>query len=314
MACLRIGTSSWKYDSWEGLVYSPGSAEGYLVQYAREFDTVEIDQWFWSLFDSPVPRLPEPTTAAEYAAAVPEGFRFTIKVPNSITLTHHYDKGSPTFGRTPMEPLRGKGRKQPLRPNPHFLSRELFAAFLGRTEALHSRIGALIFQFEYLNRRKMPSQEEFQSRFGEFASGVACPLPCAVEIRNPNYLNEGYFGFLETCGYAPCLLQGYYMPDLRQVFGAHEEQLLRRRWLILRLHGPDRKGMEALSGGRWDRVVAPKDEEIDELGGIISRALARGLDIYLNVNNHYEGSAPLTIAKIRAAIQKRATAEAQSSQ
>jgi uncharacterized protein YecE (DUF72 family) len=305
MAALRIGTCSWKYDSWEGLVYSPGSAESYLAQYARSFDTVEIDQWFWSLFDSPTPRLPEPTVVAEYAASVPPEFRFTIKVPNSITLTHHYSKRNPTFGRTSMEALRGKSSKQPLRLNPHFLSRELFAAFLQRIEALHSRVGALIFQFEYLNRQKISSQAEFQERFGEFAAAIACPLPCAVEIRNPNFLNEGYFGFLEACGYAPCLLQGYYMPDLPQVLRVHEEQLLRRPLLVLRLHGPDRQGMDALSEGRWDRVLAPKDEEIEELNGIIARAPARGLDIYLNVNNHYEGSAPLTIAKIRAAIQQR---------
>ena len=38
--------------------------------------------------------------------------------------------------------------------------------------------------------------------------------------------------------------------------------------------------------------------------------LARGLDIYLNVNNHYEGSAPLSIAKIRAAIERRSQSPA----
>jgi uncharacterized protein YecE (DUF72 family) len=43
---LRIGTSSWNYDSWEGLVYSRGSDRSYLEQYAEVFDTAEIDRWF----------------------------------------------------------------------------------------------------------------------------------------------------------------------------------------------------------------------------------------------------------------------------
>jgi uncharacterized protein YecE (DUF72 family) len=296
VARARIGSSSWKYDSWEGLVYTPGSPESYLAQYARSFDTVEIDQWFWSLFESPTPRLPEPAAAAEYAASVPEDFRFTIKVPNSITLTHHYAKG--------------RAKTEALRPNPHFLSRELFAAFLERIRPLHGRVGALIFQFEYLNRQKIASQEEFHDRFGEFASGLRCPLPCAVEVRNPKWLNDGYLDLLGRCGFAPCLLQGYYMPDLREVVRSLQVPLQRCPWLVLRLHGPDRQGIEESSGGRWDRVIAPKDAEIEELSGIVSSLLARGLDIYLNVNNHYEGSAPLSIAKIRAAIERRSQSPA----
>ena len=47
---LRLGTCSWKYDSWKGIVYSEVNPENYLEEYSKKFDTVEIDQWFWSLF------------------------------------------------------------------------------------------------------------------------------------------------------------------------------------------------------------------------------------------------------------------------
>jgi hypothetical protein len=36
---LRVGTCSWKYDSWKGLVYDPGRAhraDDYLADYARQ--------------------------------------------------------------------------------------------------------------------------------------------------------------------------------------------------------------------------------------------------------------------------------------
>ena len=36
--------------------------------------------------------LPEPKVVKEYADSVPEDFAFSIKVPNSITLTYHYKK------------------------------------------------------------------------------------------------------------------------------------------------------------------------------------------------------------------------------
>jgi uncharacterized protein YecE (DUF72 family) len=291
VASLRIGTSSWKYDSWEGIVYQPGSSSSYLEQYAEVYDTVEIDQWFWSLFDSPEPRLPDSATAAEYAGAVPEDFRFTIKVPNSITLTHHYQRD----------------KSKPLRANPYFLSRELFAEFLRRIEPLASRLGALILQFEYLNRQKMQGLSAFLERLEEFISDLPCPAPLAVESRNPNYLKAEFFRFLHRHELAPCFLQGYYMPPAAPIVERWEEQRAGEEsgMAIIRLHGPDREGMDKASGKRWDRILAPKDEEIDGIVDLIGRLLGRKIDIFLNVNNHYEGSAPLTVDKIRALLSKR---------
>ena len=280
---LRIGTSSWNYDSWEGLVYSRGSDRSYLEQYAEVFDTAEIDRWFWSLFESPEARLPDLATAEEYSRSVPEGFRFTVKVPNSITLTHHYQRD----------------KSKPLRGNPHFLSPELFAAFQERIEPLRNRIGALIFQFEYLNKQKISSQKQFESQMEEFFSSVSCPYPCTVETRNQQYLNDPYFEFLRRNRLYPCFLQGYYMPDLRRILPGREEWFQEGDLAVVRLHGPDRQGMEKMTGKQWDRIVAPKDEEIGDILDTIGRLLGRGVDIFLNVNNHYEGSAPLTIRKIR---------------
>jgi uncharacterized protein YecE (DUF72 family) len=280
---LRIGTSSWNYDSWEGLVYSRGSDRSYLEQYAEVFDTAEIDRWFWSLFESPEARLPDLLTVEEYSRSVPEGFLFTIKVPNSITLTHHYQRD----------------KSKPLQENPHFLSPELFAGFLERIEPLRNRIGALIFQFEYLNKQKISSQKEFESRMTEFFSSINCPYLCTVETRNQQYLNDSYFQFLRKNRLYPCFLQGYYMPDLRRILPGREAWFQEGDLAVVRLHGPDRQGMEKMSGKRWDRIVAPKDEEIGDILDSIGRLLGRGVDIFLNVNNHYEGSAPLTIRKIR---------------
>ena len=102
---LRFGTCSWKYESWRGVVYSHDKNINYLQEYSKHFSTVEVDQWFWSLFDNTVV-LPKIGVVKEYASVVPPDFIFSIKVPNSITLTHHYSKN----------------KKAPLVPNPYFLS------------------------------------------------------------------------------------------------------------------------------------------------------------------------------------------------
>jgi uncharacterized protein YecE (DUF72 family) len=280
---LRIGTCSWNFDSWQGLVYSRESGRSYLEQYAETYGTVEIDRWFWSLFDSPEPRLPDARTAEEYAPSVPEGFLFTVKVPNSITLTHHYQRD----------------KTKPLRNNPHFLSPDLYAEFLERIEPLKDKVGALIFQFEYLNKNKMTSQKEFQSRMEAFFSSIERPYPCTIETRNPQYLNDFYFEFLRGNGLYPCFLQGYYMPDLRTILPGREGWFEQGDLAIIRLHGPDRQGMDKSTGKTWNRIVAAKDQEIAAILDSIGRLLRRGVNVYLNVNNHYEGSAPLTIRKIR---------------
>jgi uncharacterized protein YecE (DUF72 family) len=57
--------------------------------------------------------------------------------------------------------------------------------------------------------------------------------------------------------------------------------------------------MEKLSGESWDRIIAPKDDELSRLAAMINDMRGRSLTVYLNVNNHYEGSAPLTIERLR---------------
>lgn len=71
--CLRVGTCSWKCDSWKGLIYRPDvdySPNDYLPDYARHLNTVEVDQWFWSLFPSGA-KLPDKARDTNEHAARP---------------------------------------------------------------------------------------------------------------------------------------------------------------------------------------------------------------------------------------------------
>jgi hypothetical protein len=85
---IRLGTSSWSFPGWKGLVFAPRDGrpesesrlarEG-LAAYARHplLRTVSLDRTFYA-----------PLTAAEfagYAAQVPEDFRFVVKAPAAFT-------------------------------------------------------------------------------------------------------------------------------------------------------------------------------------------------------------------------------------
>jgi uncharacterized protein YecE (DUF72 family) len=276
MSQLRVGTCSWKYPSWAGLVYSAAEGINYLEEYGLRYRTVEVDQWFWSLFEGSDPRLPSRSDLEEYGRSVPPDFRFTVKVPNSLTLTHYHSRS----------------KTDPLVPNPHFLSVELFARFLSSLEPLGDLLGPLIFQFEYLNRQKMKGQAELQERLADFLGRIPTDREYALEVRNPKWLNGAHFGFTNQHGLIPVLLQGYWMPPITEVYRSWRHLLVEGRAVVMRLHGPDREGMERETGKRWDRLVIPRDEELGAIVGMTQELLGAGLDVHLDVNNHYEGSAP----------------------
>jgi uncharacterized protein YecE (DUF72 family) len=284
MEHIKFGTCSWKYDSWQGIVYTEHAKANYLQEYSQKFNTVEIDQWFWSLFSINKVALPLPHVVREYHDSVPKNFKFTIKVPNSITLTHFYRKS----------------KTDSLNINPHFLSNDLFEQFLTSLEPMHNKIGVLMFQFEYLNKQKMPSLERFLESFAQFISKCDLNFTYALEIRNPNYLNHGYFQFLKEKNIGHVFLQGYYLPSIIEVYQKFKSSLVSP--VVIRLHGPDRSDIEAKSKGIWDQILESRDEEIAKITQIIEQMQEKNLEVYVNVNNHYEGSAPLTIERIRSRL------------
>ena len=86
IASLRIGTCSWKYPEWKGLVYTTDNPSAMLPEYAARFTTVEVDQWFWSIFEVRNPVLPREEDVVKYASAVPDDFRFSVKMQNSTRI------------------------------------------------------------------------------------------------------------------------------------------------------------------------------------------------------------------------------------
>ncbi len=278
---IRIGTCSWKYDSWKSIVYPEKKNFNYLEEYSKHFNTVEVDQWFWSLFDSGKILLPKESDVKNYTDSVPDDFKFTIKIPNSITLTHYYNKSKSTA----------------LKPNQFFLSSELFEKFLTSIKPMKSKIGVLMFQFEYLNKLKMSRLTEFIDRFEGFKDSLDKKYKYGIELRNPNYLKKPFFEFLERNKLVMVFLHGYYMPPIWNVFNEFKEYV--NDTVVIRLHGPDRSGIEEKTGGIWNEIIEPKDDELDKISEIVNYLNSKKVDVYVNVNNHYEGSAPLTIKKLR---------------
>ena len=276
---LFLGTCSWKYDDWRGIIYPESGKINYLKEYSKVYQTVEVDQWFWNF--------PDPKIVEAYKLSIPDEFLFTIKIPNAISLTHFYKR---------------KGESS-LRQNPDFLSVKKFRELLFLLNPLEEQTAVLIFQFEYLNKNKMPSQMDFQLRYENFGVQFPEQKNLGIEIRNPNYLNREYFKFLNENNLIPVFIEGYYMPPVYEILRKQFDLLENK--IVIRLHGPDRKKIEALSGGNWNEIILPKDEELLKILSVVNELLEKGVDVFINVNNHYEGSAPLTIRKIKNFISSK---------
>jgi uncharacterized protein YecE (DUF72 family) len=283
---LHIGTCSWKYTDWRGLIYDPEKTYApneYLPDYAQHFSTVEIDQWFWSLFPAEI-KFPDPETVKIYADSVPDDFLFSVKVPNAITLTHHYAR----------QPVKHKDFAD--KPNDHFLDVDLLKRFLAILQPLEGKLGPVMFQFEYLNKQKMPSLKAFLGKLFDFFDKAPEGFDYGIEIRNPNYLKEPYFGFLREKNFSIVLVEGYFMPPVGEV--AEKFDVSTGRSTVIRLMGPDRQEIEKEAGKKWDRIVAPKDESIEGVVKVVMEQVCRGREVYVNVNNHFEGCAVMTIGKL----------------
>src|SRR5258707_14521627 len=75
---ILLGTSSFTATGWQGSFYPKGmKPSGYLAFYAEHFHTVEVDSTFYAC--------PTARTVENWNARTPEGFVFSVKVPQIIT-------------------------------------------------------------------------------------------------------------------------------------------------------------------------------------------------------------------------------------
>ncbi|MGC9528886.1 MAG: DUF72 domain-containing protein [Limnospira sp.] len=75
---IRIGTSGWSYDDWEGRLYPPStSSRKRLDYYTREYDTVEVNATYY--------RWPKDSTFQNWRDRVPENFLMAVKAPGGLT-------------------------------------------------------------------------------------------------------------------------------------------------------------------------------------------------------------------------------------
>ena len=186
-----IGTSSWKYESWFGQLYTPSRYEyrgkvaktrferDCLSEYAEVFKTVSVDAAYYTF--------PSTEYLQKLADAVPDDFKFGLKVTDAVTINKF-----PNLARF------GANAGQ---PNPNYLNAELFAgAFLKPCEKIRAKVGVLMFEFSRFWPSDYEHGRDFVSDLDQFLGKLPKGWPYAIEMRNKHWLAPEYFGCLARHG------------------------------------------------------------------------------------------------------------------
>jgi uncharacterized protein YecE (DUF72 family) len=305
---LRLGTSSWYFPGWAGLVWDEPYAESKLSKeglraYSQHplLRTVSLDRAFY-----------RPMSAEQYAqlaAQVRDDFRFVVKVPSMI---------SDALIRSTDGENAGRG----LQANPHFLDAAMFQEICLKPllDGVGNKLGALVLQMSPLPAY-MLSRSEISKLFGLLAGilsaqsamkNVVTDAILAVELRTPEFittpLRDELIALLKDTGATYCLGLHAKLPPI-------EDQLpiLRKlwpgplvcRWNLHSKHG--RYGYEAAKASYepFDKLVDEDPATREQLARVIAGTLKGGQTALVTINNKAEGSAPLSVNKLAQAVLEK---------
>ncbi|MCP3098598.1 DUF72 domain-containing protein [Myxococcus sp. K15C18031901] len=293
---IYLGTSSWTFPGWTGLVYDHEASASQLAReglaaYARHpvLRTVGIDRTFYGPISA--------SAFAEYAEQVPEDFRFLVKAHEACTLA-----------RFPMHERYGAQRGQ---SNDRFLHAAYAEEAVVRpfVEGLGDKGGPLVFQFPPQDPQVLGGVARFVERLHAFLAALPKGPLYAVEVRNEELLTEGFAQALADVGACPVLAVWAHMPSMG--IQAKRTRALEARALVVRWMLPPNLGYEEARAryAPFDKLV---DEDLptrDLLSRACLAAVRRERPIFVTINNKAEGSAPLSAVRLAERIVTSRTTE-----
>lgn len=278
-ARLRLGTSSWSFEGWKGVVYDRAAKARVLSQQGlRAYAgnplrrTVGVDSSHY--------KPPAVEVWRRWADQVPPDFRFLVKAHEACTLA-----------RWPKHARYGARVGQ---PNPLFLDPDYAAEHVvGPTaEGLGARLGVILFQLAPQPMDVLGRPEGLADRLYGFLSRLPKGPAYALEVRNPQLLIPRLGDALAASGTLPCLNVISGMPDLAtqaRLLPAARAPGLVVRWMLRR----DLTYTQARDRfAPFDRLAQPDESTRRALARLI---LALDKPTLVIANNKAEGCSPLTL-------------------
>ncbi len=281
-APIRLGTSSWAFAGWAGVVYerplpAPVLSREGLATYARHplLRTVGLDRTFYA-----------PIAVDDYrrlAEQVPAGFTFLVKAPQAFTAPFNYESREPNADYL-----------DPVPAGDQFV--------VPCIEGLGGHAGPLVFQFPPQGRAITREPAAFAGRLAAFLSRLPRGPLYAVELRDRELLAPEVMRSLETGGARLCLGVHARMPPVGVQAAAATS--LGAGPLVIRwnLHAGFAYEEAKTRYAPFDRLVDEDPATRVAIATLAREAAARGDAVWIIANNKAEGSAPLTLERLARAI------------
>jgi uncharacterized protein YecE (DUF72 family) len=278
---LRLGTSSWSFPGWVGLVYDQSRPSGEaalakrgLEQYVKSplLRTVGLDRAFYR------PMTAE--QARDLKVQAGSGFRFLVKAYRG--LTHR------TYGEHAFLDAR-------------FARDEVIAPL---AEGFGDSLGTVLFQFPEMGISATDANG-FLAALDRFLAALPLGHAYSVELRDRALLSPRTASTLATHGVAFGHALHPSMPGLAaqiQLLGPAIDDVRSPavlRWLLRREHSYE--GAKTLYEP-FDRMLEPDAASRSEAAAWCIAQAFKGRETFVIANNKAEGSSPLTLLELAKAI------------
>ena len=173
---IKVGCQGWNYEDW---VTGPASGVGVfypratraadmLEVYARSFETVEVDSTFYAI--------PSVATVEGWAARTPQGFTFSLKLPQEITHQRALRSGSA----------------------------QLLEEFCERVRRLGTKLGSVLIQLP----PQFEATPENVRALREFLPRLPGDIRFSVEFRHDQWMKPNVANMLAKYNVALALVEG----------------------------------------------------------------------------------------------------------
>jgi uncharacterized protein YecE (DUF72 family) len=282
---IYLGTSSWKYPGWKGLIYheqyksEKAFKEDSLKEYSHAFSAVGVDHTYYAF--------PSQQQLTTYQKETPPDFKFIFKAPEQATI-YRYPR-LPRYGK-----VAGTANEHFL--DPHFLE----DSFLNPLKTLEKKAGAVVFEFSKFRTGMIESGSEFVRRLATFLSAVRkkTDIPLAIEIRNKNWLVGDYFKVLKDNEVAHVFNSWTEMPEVGEQWNLALPfdlpfSIVR---LLLKPGTAYQTAVDTFSP--YDKLHLELTQTRQASAKLIRASMEKTKLAYVLVNNRFEGCAPKTIEGI----------------
>ena len=290
---IRLGTSSWSFPGWSGLVWKRQHTEDELARsglraYAQHplLRTVCVDRSYYGPLRA--------ADIASYAAQLDAAATLTDALPPFRLVSKVWDEIT-----TAVFPTHARYGARAGQANPAFLDASRFMTEVLEPYGPFARhLGPFVFELTPMPRGAMDDRA-LADRVDAFLTALPEDYSWAFELRNEELMTPRWHDVLRAHRAAHVFTYWTAMPSLRAQLARHGK--IASPFVVARLMLPPftRYAEKKAEYAPFDRLVAPQSDMRDDVLSILRAAAEADCgDAFILANNKAEGSAPLTVREL----------------